>query len=106
MQPPLSSKSFCAPLAMISNKGGITRSHIAAQSLIPHKRYTINEKVKFLTSEDTTAQQCNTLHAEFLEVDGDKSSTWNPKMGLLRSSEHRHVIYQTKEKGVKQIFGQ
>ena len=73
MQTPLSSKSLRAPLDMISNKGGIPRSHSGAQSLILRKRYTINEKVKFLTSNDTTAQQCNTLHAEFLEVDGDKS---------------------------------
>ena len=65
---------------MIYNKGGRHKSRIAAHSLT-RKRYTINEKVRFVTTVDTmVADHCHDSE-ECVEEDGVQllliTVTWN-----------------------------
>ena len=62
---------------MIYNKGGRPKSRIAARSLT-RKRYTINEKVKFLTTVDTmvAAGMTQNQAASIIKIDAACISRW------------------------------
>ena len=62
---------------MIYNKGGCPKSRIAARSLT-RKRYTINEKVRFVTTVDTmvAAGMSQNQAASVIKIDAACVSRW------------------------------